>query len=374
MKRIIVALVLLSSMVLNASAQDTVYSLTLKHSYISNFWPNFNPLSDSLTNLKQAPNTIGYVGHGFQAKDTVTIYGVAVSALTYRFEDYFEYDDNGDLDSSLFFQMTSKIYNKADSADAYEEYGIGLYDVANSNLYPISEMVPLNIFTKPNYYHAIGCYVYSAAINAGEMKAYPVYELYFDEPVKVAGEFFVMKSSRMRTKAVEMGLPQNKLYYSWPSFINKVQTANNNTTLCLDPEITCFTHNIPPENNYSYVCHPDNGGSIIYFFPIIEPDSARHVGNGDDGGDGDSVAVREVNMLQRTVALMPNPASEMVRVVSSSGLSLVEVYNAAGVKVAEQKASGSEAVLDTRGWAKGQYVVLVHTPIGVVSKKLSVLP
>lgn len=366
-----VLLALLVATVFSCKAQDTLYSPTLKESYLCNFWPNFDPHIDSMTNLKLTPNSVGYIGHGFRVKDSVLIYGVAVSALTYRFENYIDYDENGNLDSSYFFEIISRVYDMKDSSNAYEEYGIGLYDAEHHNLYPISEMVPLNIFEEPDYYHAIGCYVYFAAINAGEMKAYPVYELYFHEPVKVAGEFFLMKTSRMRRMAVEMGLPQNKMYYSWPSFINKVQTYGNNTTLCHDPEITCITFNIPPENHYSYVYHPDNGGSFVYFFPIIEPDTTGHSGGGD--GDGDSVAVREVDVLQRTVALMPNPASDRVRVVSSSGLSLVEAYDAAGVKVAEQRAAGSETALDTRGWAAGQYVVVVHTPIGVVSKKLSVV-
>jgi hypothetical protein len=366
----IVLLALLVAMVLKVAAQDTVYSLTLKNSYLFEDWPAFDTISDSLTNLRNGTNTCGYIGFGFEAKDSIHIYGVAVSTNTYLFEDFINFDDAGNVDSSDFIEYTaSQIFDKKDTTEAYEEYGIGLYDAEHHNLYPISEMVPLNIFEEPDYYHAIGCHLYHATINAGQLKYFPVFELYFDEPVKVAGEFFVMKTSRAATKAREMGLI--KAYYWWPSLINCVETIGSNTTLINRPFSTCLTFNIPPENHYNRSVRPNNQGRIRYFFPIIEPDTTGHSGGGDGGGD--SVAVREVDVLQRTVALMPNPASDRVRVVSSSGLSLVEAYDAAGVKVAEQRAAGSETALDTRGWAAGQYVVVVHTPIGVVSKKLSVV-
>lgn len=83
----------------------------------------------------------------------------------------------------------------------------------------------------------------------------------------------------------------------------------------------------------------------------------------DDGSD-----------LSRFVRLMPNPASRNVVVMSSYGINGLEVYDVRGERVMEQKGTGrgTTAVFDVTGWAKGAYVVLVHTPAGTTAKRLVV--
>ena len=58
--------------------------------------------------------------------------------------------------------------------------------------------------------------------------------------------------------------------------------------------------------------------------------------------------------------------------VSSFGLSAVELYNAAGAKVAEQPATGYSATLDVGTLPPGPYLVRITTPAGKVTKKLVV--
>ena len=83
----------------------------------------------------------------------------------------------------------------------------------------------------------------------------------------------------------------------------------------------------------------------------------------DDGSD-----------LSRFVRLMPNPASRNVVVMSSYGINGLEVYDVRGERVMDQKGTGrgTTATFDVTGWAKGAYVVLVHTPAGTTAKRLVV--
>ena len=78
--------------------------------------------------------------------------------------------------------------------------------------------------------------------------------------------------------------------------------------------------------------------------------------------------------LARFVQLMPNPASNRVLVMSSYGIESMEVYDVRGNRVLEQKGAGrgTTADFDVSAWAKGAYVVLVHTPAGTTAKRLVV--
>ena len=86
----------------------------------------------------------------------------------------------------------------------------------------------------------------------------------------------------------------------------------------------------------------------------------------------DTVGIGMVRLLERYVGLQPNPASERVLVTSSFGLRRLEVYNAAGAKVAEQPATGYSATLDVAALPEGSYLVRIATPSGSVTKKLLV--
>ncbi|MBR0169237.1 MAG: T9SS type A sorting domain-containing protein, partial [Bacteroidales bacterium] len=86
----------------------------------------------------------------------------------------------------------------------------------------------------------------------------------------------------------------------------------------------------------------------------------------------DTVAINTVRLLERYVSVMPNPATERVQVLSSFGLSRVEVFNAAGRKVMDLKAEGMKATLDVSKLPSGAYLLRIHTPQGVTTKKLVV--
>ncbi|MBR3725496.1 MAG: T9SS type A sorting domain-containing protein [Bacteroidales bacterium] len=70
------------------------------------------------------------------------------------------------------------------------------------------------------------------------------------------------------------------------------------------------------------------------------------------------------------VRLRPNPASEWVEVVSAVEVQGIEVYDAGGVKWREMPRS--TAGFTVRDWAKGTYMVVIHTTAGSVTKRLVV--
>jgi hypothetical protein len=74
------------------------------------------------------------------------------------------------------------------------------------------------------------------------------------------------------------------------------------------------------------------------------------------------------------IQLMPNPSSGSVVVLSSLEIELVEVYDEKGSRVLEQKGQNrmTSVAFDVSKWAKGTYVVVVHTPSGTTTKRLVV--
>ena len=76
--------------------------------------------------------------------------------------------------------------------------------------------------------------------------------------------------------------------------------------------------------------------------------------------------------VERMTLLLPNPAKENVKVLTSIRLKGVEVFDAQGRQVLSLSAEDYEIVLDISQWAAGSYVVLVHTERGTASKRLLV--
>ncbi len=73
---------------------------------------------------------------------------------------------------------------------------------------------------------------------------------------------------------------------------------------------------------------------------------------------------------ENEVTLSPNPATGSAEVLSSFGVSRVEVFSAAGRKMMDLKAEGLKATLDVSKLPSGAYLLRIHTPQGMTTKKL----
>ena len=79
-----------------------------------------------------------------------------------------------------------------------------------------------------------------------------------------------------------------------------------------------------------------------------------------------------ISNLDRFTQMMPNPARGQVTVLSSYRLSRVVVYDLSGHAVLEHEDEGLATTFDVSGLAKGVYVVAIHTPAGIATKRLVV--
>ena len=81
---------------------------------------------------------------------------------------------------------------------------------------------------------------------------------------------------------------------------------------------------------------------------------------------------RDMGSLDRFTRMMPNPAGEVVNVLSSYRLKSVAVYDLSGRLLLEQPAEGLSATLDVSALPRGTYIVAIRTLQGVATKKLVV--
>lgn len=84
-------------------------------------------------------------------------------------------------------------------------------------------------------------------------------------------------------------------------------------------------------------------------------------------------SVDEASVLAKYTGVMPNPASESFTVFSSFGLTRIEVYNMRGLLVYSGEAGYTNTNVSLKGWAPGQYIVMIETPAGKTAKRLTVV-
>ncbi|MDR0789510.1 MAG: T9SS type A sorting domain-containing protein [Bacteroidales bacterium] len=103
--------------------------------------------------------------------------------------------------------------------------------------------------------------------------------------------------------------------------------------------------------------------TILYLFPIL--DTLTYVDTGSSGG------LSQLD-LDNLTYIYPNPATKEVTFASSIGLTKIEVVNVLGQKVYEQEVKANFMTIDVSCFAKGNYVVKLHTDKGVTTKKFVV--
>ena len=100
---------------------------------------------------------------------------------------------------------------------------------------------------------------------------------------------------------------------------------------------------------------PDYGNSV----QIITPNF---------GGSGIDEAA-----LSGMVTLSPNPATDEVSIDSPVPMTLVEAYDEKGACILRQELNTQHSSLNTKTWSSGAYILRIHTPQGVATKRLTVM-
>lgn len=313
-------------------SQDTLVSKVPPSSYYYTQWIDTSG-TGYLTSFAGS-NDIPLVGCGFYSslndlKDSLTIFGIAVAI-----------DARGGLDE------TSCIW-------------LDLHKVQPGGLAPLSDT--LSIYPgrdAPSYWFQIDMLAHPPYLTPLPIK--PVYEAYFDEPVKVTDSFYVCVIDSLSAVRARENV-------SWPIGVVVYRSTSGSE------DFKYVIENIRPDGHVIYEFKKLLYLGLAYLFPII--DSVRTTSNSDtvpSNQGGDSVGIGHSPLLERCVLVSPNPAREQARVTSSIGMTSVELYSVTGTKMASYSAEGMTTVLDLASYPDGTYLLRVHTPMGVAVKKLVV--
>ena len=364
MKRIVITSIAAIILAFSASAQDTIHhNGPLPNYYFPYAWIfDFDTLTCS--GLGCGENTTDAAA-GYITNDTLNIYGIAAMLIP----------DTGDGWGEFYMDTT---------IDKLTEY-LRLYFPSDDTLVRHAEQLPVNMKNTPVSYYLLIEKVSYPGWPYGppdSLPPLPVYERYFSSPVQVSDTFFVGRSNETYRRTSDPDHP----FSGWGV---KVITFRGGTRY--DPQqkhLTAFReegsgwHIQTIQQDHRFLC------------PILTPPDTTVVA-GDTIAMGDTIIVCDTiiigsdtiiqydtilgiddhGMLGRLTGVMPNPAAETAKVVSSFGLSRVEAYNLAGEKVDDLRlpSPSLSATLDVRLWPAGAYILRIHTPQGVATKKLTVV-
>ena len=364
MKRIVITTIATFILAFGAAAQDTI-----RHNGpLPNYYFPFAGIFDEDTiifDLVGCGPNITDDASGYVTNDTLTIYGIAAMLFA---------SPNDDYEGIGYYQDTS--------LDKRTEF-LRLYFPSADTLIRYQEQLPVNLkYTPVAYYLLIEkvCYPGWPQWPPDSFPPLPVYERYFSSPVQVFDTFYVGRSNETYRR-IDAGL------YTSPGVDVGYFTSKNHKN-----DGTYHFLNARRDDNLGWNFR---GGipAIKCLFPILTPPDTTVVA-GDTIAMGDTIIVCDTiiiggdtiiqydtilgiddhGMLGRLTGVMPNPAAESAKVVSSFGLSRVEAYNLAGEKVDDLRlpSPSLSATLDIRRWPVGAYILRIHTPQGVATKKLSV--
>ena len=359
MKKRIIFIVLLASFGGSLQAQDTLYLNGPKEDYYNDKgWVTGDEINwrPGFTGTDQYA-TVG----GFTAKEELTVYGIAAILCTPHLY----------LPDNLLEEEALRVH---DTSLGIVQENLRLYRYSNGNMVMHPEELPVNIRHTPvSYYLLFDTVPIFNYFWYTDSTPLPVYERYFENPVTVSDTFYV-------------GVSNNGYR------VYDIDEYGHQTTTRWKLEHICF-HGFPYDFDLDYMVARQNDDSSwrfqsgfvqFFFYPILTPgENLIDTTQADttividttvviDTTQMDTVAIRMPEYFGRYVSVSPNPATGSAEVLSSFGLSRVEVFNAAGRKVMDLKAEGLKPTLDVSKLPSGAYLLRIHTPQGMTTKKLVV--
>ena len=351
-----------------ASAQDTIHTTQPPENYYHMFWNHYQP-GDSLYFSGQDYDANHYNGQVVwcPSSTSLTIYGIAVGLIV-------KYPDTSY--TNVYFDSVSGTIAHEDPAGYYDHNGVYhvvgdsaldesymdfiIMQVDDKFVVPASDTVRLHLM-----YDTVSYYLDRGFINLFYAHWHPdpsckilsVYEKYFDHPVTLHKKFYMggINHSSMKHPITGDYMYPRIFIEGWGAPGDVVPTGS---VICWD----------------STDWEEFAGNYWEWFFPILTPDP-----NGDTTGytptdstqTGDTTQTSiQLASWERYVSLQPNPATDEVTVLSSFGMTQVELFDMAGNSVLVQDATGLSAKLDVNTLPRGSYIVRIITPMGVTSRKL----
>lgn len=196
--------------------------------------------------------------------------------------------------------------------------------------------------------------------------AVPVYETYFSKPVYVTDSFYIGMTG--------FNFPNARGAWVYNSFSHPIGMhfrVGNDMYLNPVPQVMYRSEfsecSNPPEGLHlesistdtNWILHIDNRGCFTFIFPIIDTTYIPNVEIDEEA-------------LNQEVTLSPNPTHGMAMLNSDVMIKTFDVYASDGRLVEHKLVNGLVFPLYTDHWARGLYLVHVHTLHGTIVKKLMV--
>lgn len=378
----IAAVLLFVASAFTVSAQDTLVGPMLPDKYYAPERPDTATLNSHteyfvLYYQCQRSGLIKYT-------DTaLTVYGIAASLMTPP-----EYNPPASvaMDAMLIYD-TSRSALHDEHLILWELYG------TNDSIVQVKETtVPIGSMAPDYYWNTQFTQPFGSAF-----PVLPMYESYFDEPVVVEDSFVVGRTNVNGGGYNKPGeiFERENWSVSVPSFwVADIDGENEQRVT----NSISWTHQRTFYIIYDTIYHPEIQDSILYLdsvgmdtvessywrrdrtynaghvflFPIITPRPDTVRSDTTVTTDTSQTGIGRMTLVDRNTTVSPNPATQTVRVASGFGITAIEVFDAAGAKVHEQKASGMTATLEVGRWARGTYMLRIHTAVGIATKKLVV--
>ncbi len=347
MKRILVALAIMLVAV-GAAAQDTLHANHPFSNYLSNYWWDFKDGDSVFCNLSSNYPSNAYKGLVMYNPDTLPIYGLAVGVLLYPADEQVISDP---LNGWTVLPGDTSLDN------TYMDFVIMQVDSYSFSVYAASAPLRLHIKYEPVSYYLDNRLIMNVQYQPDPCEPFPVYELYFDSAVTVFDKFYIGGRNHSDTGIA----PVQNIYphIRVAGWLNPVGGVARHFVIN-------WQHTDPYPGYQSSTQEWQEYNNILWewFFPILtpNPDTTSYVPD-------DSTAVQRA-VWERYVAVQPNPATDKATVLSSVGLTQVEVFDIAGNRVLVQEASGLSAKLDVGILPRGTYIIRIHTPMGTTARKL----
>ena len=358
MKKILFTIVL-AAFGLATTAQDTLYSAPPlmgmgQTSYFipGNWWQEYEEEGD-LTGCN-VEDRIAEVAYRLYTDDSLVVYGIA-AGLSTRDLMYPEECGPGAPERAWYLaDITDTTFN-----EVYDY--LRLYEADSNSLRPLGEDLKVHITRTPvSYYWNINLV---RIVSGDPLPVVPIYERYFTDPVTVVDSFYIgRKAHTHRRDSVRS--TRDAVYYTTRP-IEDYQLSNGGQmflpgAVFADKSPLGQPH-IDMLEYYGWWYSERLVGFSPIIFPILTP-------NPDTVGD--SLSIGTVSLLDRLTGIMPNPANDMVKVVSSFGISLVEVLSLSGDLLLSQRANGLSTTINVSHLPSGTYLVRITTPQGVTTRKL----
>lgn len=218
---------------------------------------------------------------------------------------------------------------------------------------------------------------------------YPYYELLFDNPKKVIGDFYVitvfarphyywkdgaMYEDSLNAEKYNWNGPYETIFHSMqhvieiPAILSKKRCdrqklmIKNYVYFTTDPSDIGFSSSYESDwTDFSdeFIGFLNNVLGL-YIYPLI----------GED--ENDTVSSIESVQVENFTYVFPNPASDKVTIQSSFKIHNMEIFNEQAQKVFESKPNGYNTTINISQYPKGIYTIKIATISGTANKKIAV--